>query len=260
MITYDNSYAFRAYAYAASGVTETAMLLKFGITVKKFRRWQKKHKAFDDAIRFGKREFRRTQGKLPLGIMPFHDDPSLTRNQRKFLVAYAQCANITHAARMAGICREGHYVWMKTEKKYGTDAYAKAFEKAHEISLDLLEWEIRRRAIEGVEQMKFYNGQPIMVPCEADDPEAIPVFSRRAGGIVYQKPYKEKVFSDRLLIFLAKAEKPTKYRDRLDVTSKSETTLKVTPATELLDDMEIDVQRKLLERMRERGVRAVSLN
>lgn len=111
--------------------------------------------------------------------------------KRAFLAAYAQCGNITHAAEIVGIDRDNHYIWMKNA------TYAEVFKAAGEQAADALEKEARRRAIEGVERLKFgRNGKPLRDPAT-------------------KKPYVEREFSDTLLIFLLKGIRPEKYRENV---------------------------------------------
>jgi hypothetical protein len=69
-----------------------------------------------------------------------------------------------------------------------SEGYKKAFEDAAEEAADLLETEARRRALEGVEEPVFYQGQQC--------------------GTVHK-------YSDTLLIFLLKGCRPEKYVERV---------------------------------------------
>lgn len=109
--------------------------------------------------------------------------------KRAFLAAFAETGNITRAAEAAEIDRTSHYVWLKDDAEY-----AAAFEDAREASVDALEAEARRRAVEGVaEPVGWYQGKP--------------------GGVV-------KRYSDTLLIFLLKGAKPEVYKDRHEHTGE----------------------------------------
>jgi len=100
-----------------------------------------------------------------------------------FLAAYAECGTITQAAEIAGIDRVTHYRWLKDDPEY-----AKAFEEAHEKSVERLEQEARRRAVEGWEEPVFHKGKVVG---------------------------KVRKYSDTLLIFLLKGAAPEKYKDRV---------------------------------------------
>jgi len=105
----------------------------------------------------------------------------LTRQQQKFLKNYSGLANISRAALKSGIVRENHYKWQKDPDS----VYAEEFERVADQAFGLLEDEASRRAVDGVDQAMFHNGQE----------------------------YIRKVYSDTLLIVLLKAGNPEKYRD-----------------------------------------------
>ncbi len=117
------------------------------------------------------------------------DDPAAVRSPkaRAFLAALAETGNITAAAQAAGVGRRSHYLWMEDP------AYRAKYEEAMDTAVDALEREARRRAIEGVVEPVFYKG--------------------KAVGAVRR-------YSDTLAIFLLKAARPEKYRDRHEFTGK----------------------------------------
>lgn len=104
--------------------------------------------------------------------------------KRAFLVAYAECGNISQAARESGVIRNNHYLWIQDD-----ESYARAFAEATDIAGDHLESEARRRAIEGVRKPIFQGGKQVGEQLE---------------------------YSDTLLIFLMKGARPEKYRERHD--------------------------------------------
>lgn len=104
--------------------------------------------------------------------------------QKAFLAAYQESGNITAAAEMAGMDRRSHYDWMKNDS-----TYPDRFDEAHQVYVDSMEAEARRRAVEGIEVPIYYMG-------------------RKVGH--------KKIFSDTLLIFLLKGELPDKYKDRAE--------------------------------------------
>jgi hypothetical protein len=116
---------------------------------------------------------------------------ALLASQEAFLAAYAQCGNISRAAKAAGTDRQRHYEWLENEE------YAKAFDLAHDEAADMLEAEARRRAVEGTVRKKFQkNGTPITDPATGQQ-------------------YFELEYSDNLLITLLKATRPDKFKDRV---------------------------------------------
>ena len=107
---------------------------------------------------------------------------TMQQKKRAFLAAFAEVGTITHAAELAGIHRNAHYDWLKNDPSY-PDLFREADQKACEK----LEQEARRRAVHGVGEPVFYQGQPV--------------------GTVQK-------YSDTLLIFLLKGALPDKYRER----------------------------------------------
>lgn len=125
------------------------------------------------------------------------------KHQKAFLAAYAECGNITLAAKMAKIDRTQHYRWLADPD------YASQFQDAEEQAVEMLEKEARRRAIEGLRKKKFdKNGQPVI------DPET-------------GEQYVEHEYSDSLLIFLLKGARPEKYRDRHEIRANVNVTAKL---------------------------------
>lgn len=106
--------------------------------------------------------------------------------QRAFLAAFAECGQITKAAKAANVNRRAHYDWVATDPKYPA-----RFAEACAQSGDALEDEATRRAMDGVMQVEWYQG--------------------RAVGT-------KRVYSDGMLMFLLRGQKPDKYREQLAVT------------------------------------------
>lgn len=103
------------------------------------------------------------------------------RIQERFLTIFAQTANVMLACRAVSIGRATVYEWRNTDGKFRLH-----WEDAEEEANETIEAEIHRRAIVGVEEPVHYQG-------------------RRIDTI--------RRYSDTLLIFLAKARMPHKYRD-----------------------------------------------
>lgn len=112
--------------------------------------------------------------------------------KRIWLDAYGQSANITYACEVAGITRTCYIKWMQRDPEF-----ARQKQLAEAKSVEILEAEARRRALEGVERRLFYKGKEIKVK----GPD---------GKLV---PYVERSYSDVLTIFLLKAANPAKYCD-----------------------------------------------
>jgi hypothetical protein len=120
--------------------------------------------------------------------------PSTARNRdggwrERFLEALAATCNVTVACKVAGVDRTT--VYMHKEKDPEFDA---AWQKALETAIELMEAEMHRRAFEGTLRPVFQGGE--------------------LAGVVTE-------YSDTLAIFLAKAHRPEKYRERISVKDES---------------------------------------
>ena len=101
-----------------------------------------------------------------------------------FLTAYAEVGTVTHAADIVGVHRNAHYNWMQDPE------YVEKFREAERQAADVLEKEVRRRAVEGVEEPVFYKGE-------------------QCGTV--------RKYSDTLLIFATKGALPEKYRENASI-------------------------------------------
>lgn len=113
------------------------------------------------------------------------------QHKEHFLREYSKTANVTRACREAGVDRKQWRRWMEHDEQFSF-----AFNEAREEAIDALEEEARRRAVDGTEQHTpiFYKGEEV-------------------GERVITE------YSDTLLMALLKANRPEKYKDRLDVTT-----------------------------------------
>ena len=111
-------------------------------------------------------------------------DKTLQLKREAFLAAYAEVGTITHAAELAGVTRNSHYDWMNDQE------YVERFREAEKQACDRLEQEVRRRAVEGVLEPVFYQGQ-------------------ECGTV--------RKYSDTLLIFATKGALPQKYRENVSM-------------------------------------------
>jgi len=107
------------------------------------------------------------------------------RKKERFLTAFRELASISAAARSTKIARSEHYRWMREDEDY-----AAQFGESQEVAADALEDEAVRRAKEGTQRPVFQGGKLV-------------------GKI--------REYSDTLLIFLLKAARPKKYRDKFIV-------------------------------------------
>lgn len=132
----------------------------------------------------------------------------LTQHKKAaFIAAFADVGTITHAAREAGIHRHTHYAWMEADEQY-----AVAFRAAEKAAAENLEREARRRAYEGVDEPVYQGGKEV-------------------GRI--------RKYSDTLLIFLLKGALPSKYRERVEITTDVNAEVRRLAAELGLDEAEV---------------------
>lgn len=111
-----------------------------------------------------------------------------------FLARLRASGNVTVAAEAATVDRATVY-----DARAADAGFAEAWKAALEEAADRLEAEARRRAHDGLLRKKFTaKGEPVI------DPET-------------GEQYWEREYSDVLLMFLLKAARPEKFRDRLDL-------------------------------------------
>lgn len=104
--------------------------------------------------------------------------------QRKaFLAALSEGLTVSGAARCAGVARGTLYYWREEDPEFAAD-----WKSAEEAGADALEDEALRRAVSGLVEPVFYGGKEV-------------------GEV--------RKYSDSLLVFLLKARRPDKYRDRV---------------------------------------------
>lgn len=134
----------------------------------------------------------------PLAFVAEHPSPfeQFTGPQRAFLAAYSVLGRVQPACAAARLNYWAPYNWIKRDPEF-----RQALKLAKRMSNEALEDEARRRAMDGVMVYVFYKGKPVL------DPETL-------------KPYREYQYSDRLMELLLKANKPKKYRERIDTTHR----------------------------------------
>lgn len=103
--------------------------------------------------------------------------------KKKFLELFRQTGNVTTAAEAIGLNRATPYKWREKDPEF-----AAAWDMAVEEAADRLEQEAWRRAVEGVEEPVYQGGKLVG---------------------------KVRKYSDTLLIFLLKGNRPEKYADRV---------------------------------------------
>jgi hypothetical protein len=118
------------------------------------------------------------------------------QKREKFLETLSETGNITKSAELVGVSRIALY-----KLKDRDEEFAEAWEEARKLAADALEDEAWRRGKEGIQKPLSYQGQ-------------------LTGDIVQE-------YSDTLLIFLLKGNKPEKFKDRMshDGNIKTENTV-----------------------------------
>jgi hypothetical protein len=106
------------------------------------------------------------------------------KRREAFLAALETTANVSRACRMAHLPRQCAYEWRDADEEF-----AKAWEEALERGTDALEDEAVRRAYQGVLKPVYQGGKKV--------------------GTVRE-------YSDTLLIFMLKARRPEKFKERIE--------------------------------------------
>lgn len=110
----------------------------------------------------------------------------LTPEKRdEFLTLLSETCNVTKSAQAIGISRQCAY-----DNRDADPAFASAWDNAIEEAVDLLEQEAQRRAFKGTQRPVFHQGKEC--------------------GVIQE-------YSDTLAIFLLKAHRPKKYRERSSI-------------------------------------------
>lgn len=113
--------------------------------------------------------------------------------RQDFLGFLELTANVTLACNMCGLSRKTAYNWRST-----VEGFADAWDASQEVGTDALEDEAIRRASNGTMKKKFTGKGEAVI-----DPET-------------GEQYIEHEYSDTLLIFMLKARRPDKFKDRID--------------------------------------------
>jgi hypothetical protein len=122
----------------------------------------------------------------PIGpVAKLRREQTQPRARERFLQVYAQCGNVTHAAKLAGVGRATVYIWEEHDAEF-----ALAFRQAGIQATEVLEKEAWRRAKDGIAEPVYQHGKQV--------------------GTIQR-------YSDQLLMFLLRARAPERYRDRVDV-------------------------------------------
>ena len=111
----------------------------------------------------------------------------------KFLAQLAKTCCVSRSARLAGVGRRTVYEHYDNDSKFARD-----WDEAIEIAIDALAFELRRRALQGVVEPRFYKG-------------------KKCGSV--------RRYSDDLGKFLMEAHRPERYRANHKREQQAEITL-----------------------------------
>ena len=127
--------------------------------------------------------------------LPGNSSVNLLTPQKKseFLVHFKDTGNVTVSARAVGITRQAVYIWINDDPDFSA-----AFENAKEEALDLMEAECKRRAEQGCLRPVFHKGE-------------------ECGHV--------REYSDTLMIFFLKGNRPEKYKDRQEISGNPDSPL-----------------------------------
>jgi hypothetical protein len=124
-----------------------------------------------------------------------------------FITALATTGNVTLAAQAAGISRK-----TANERRRNDVAFAALMQDAMDEAADLLEAEVRRRAVEGVQEPVYGRRYQI--------------HNGRSQQISDGKVGEVTKYSDTLLIFYLKGQRPEKFKDGHQQEHTGEITIK----------------------------------
>lgn len=131
--------------------------------------------------------------------------PETVAKKAAFVAAFRELGVVSYAARVAGIARETAHRWRREDEEF-----AQRFAEAHADATDKLEREALRRAVEGVERPIIYRGR-VATAWVDEEGNYVPAGSPQT---VRSVPLTMREYSDSLLIFLLKAARPERYRER----------------------------------------------
>jgi hypothetical protein len=149
------------------------------------------------------------RGSIIFDSMTNHTQTYRESQQEAFLIALADTGVIGAAAQFAGVDRSTVYRWRERDPKFEL-----LCQIAVDDAADKLESEAIRRAVEGWDEPVFYSGLEV--------------------GVIRKR-------SDMLLSLLLKANKPEKYRERIDQTTTATNKTQIQIVSEFPADPKDDV-------------------
>lgn len=144
--------------------------------------------------------------------------PITAETLTKFIGLLREMPNVTRAARLLG-----HSPQAFRYRKSNDPEFSTAWDEALEEALDNAEAMVHRRAFQGADKVLTYQGHITYLqdfgaidPATGEHypPHEAPLLRDAAGRLV---PSTVKEYSDQLAMFMLKAHRPDKYRERSDV-------------------------------------------
>ena len=128
------------------------------------------------------------------------------------LAALRKCQSATTACELANVPRRTFYNW-----QHGSKRFRDAVTDATAAGNDTIDDEIRRRAIEGIEEPLVSMGKLVFLEEPVLDEDGKPMFDEKHRPIMQiVGQIKVRKYSDTLLLAMAKS-RMMKYRDRVDL-------------------------------------------
>ena len=124
-----------------------------------------------------------------------------------FLAAYRETGSVGKACKLAKVARQTHYNRLKKDAKY-----AAAFLELQDEIVESMEIEAIRRARDGIVEPVVYQGKFTFMK----------VRDERGRIQRSSEPLGIRKYSDSLLMFLLRAAKPERYRERMQVSGSLE--------------------------------------
>jgi hypothetical protein len=113
-------------------------------------------------------------------------------NPRKnaFLTVYRRTKNITASAQAAGLHRSTHYDWCNPQEPGYDPRYVDALAEAEQIANDFLQLELRRRALIGVLEPVYYQGEVVGYNRKLSD--VLLIVALKQAGLFNERPAEQR--------------------------------------------------------------------
>jgi hypothetical protein len=148
--------------------------------------------------------------------------------RKRFLAVFSIVGNVRHACEIAGCSVSLIYELLREGGQNYSEEFKVGFDAAKDEAIQRLEQEMRRRAVDGCQRLKFdRHGQMICIPHPEGKTEKR-VRRTKVGKrwteeeieLPVMVPYVEHEYSDTLMIFLAKSLRPEVYRENVHLAGR----------------------------------------